>query len=70
VQRVLSYPHVARRSPLSNEAIEQYLTLLRGAAVFVDLPEVVPAVISDPDDDPILIGLGSYSALGIARCAQ
>ena len=54
VQRVLSYPHVARRWPLSDEAVEQYLALLKGAAVLVEVPGSVPAVVTDPDDDPIL----------------
>ncbi len=54
VQRVLTYPHVRARWPLTGEAIEQYLVLLETAGVLVELPEVCPAIISDPDDDPIL----------------
>ena len=54
VQRVLSYPHVKARWPLTEEAIEQYLAFLEAAGVLVDLPVVSPAVVSDPDDDPIL----------------
>jgi putative PIN family toxin of toxin-antitoxin system len=54
VRDVLAYPHVARRWPLSQSAIEQYLFLLEGAGVIVDVPVDVPAIVSDPDDDPIL----------------
>jgi putative PIN family toxin of toxin-antitoxin system len=54
VQRVLSYSRVQARWPLSDEAIRQYLRLLESAANLVDLPESVPAVVTDPDDDPIL----------------
>ena len=54
VQRVLAYPHVARRWPLTPEAIEQYVSLLESAGALVDLPMSVPAVVSDPDDDPTL----------------
>jgi putative PIN family toxin of toxin-antitoxin system len=51
VQRVLTYPRVQARWPLTGEAIEQYL---EAAGALVGLPEVSPAVVSDPDDDPIL----------------
>jgi putative PIN family toxin of toxin-antitoxin system len=54
VQRVLSYPHVQARWPLAVEAIEKYLILLESAGFLVELPEVFSAVVSDPDDDPIL----------------
>ena len=54
VQRVLSYPHVQTRWPLMKEAIQQYLVFLEAASVLVETPEVSPAIVSDPDDDPIL----------------
>ena len=54
VQRVLTYPRVQARWPLTGEAIEQYLVFLEAAGALVELPEVSPAVVSDPDDDPIL----------------
>jgi putative PIN family toxin of toxin-antitoxin system len=54
VQRALTYPHVQARWPLTGEAIEQHLVFLEAAGVLVELPEVSPAIISDPDDDPIL----------------
>jgi uncharacterized protein len=55
VRRVLSYPRVQARWPLTREAIEQYLVFLEAAGVLAELPEgVPPAVVSDPDDDPIL----------------
>jgi putative PIN family toxin of toxin-antitoxin system len=54
VERVLAYPHVQARWPLTREAIEQYLVFLEAAGVVVELPEDTPAVVSDPDDDPIL----------------
>ena len=54
VQRVLAYPHVQARWPLTGDAIGQYLVFLEAASVLVELPAVSPAVVSDPDDDPIL----------------
>ena len=54
IQRVLTYPRVQVRWPLTGQAIEQYLVFLEAAGVSVKLPEVSPAVVSDPDDDPIL----------------
>ena len=54
VQRVLTYPRVQARWPLPGEAVEQYLVFLEAAGVLVELPDVSPAVLSDPDDDPIL----------------
>ena len=54
VQRVLTYPRVQARWPLTGEAIEQYLVFLEAVGALVELPEVSPAVVSDPDDDPIL----------------
>ena len=54
VQRVLTYPHVQARWPLGKEAIEQSLAFLEAASVLVELPKVSPAIVSDPDDDPIL----------------
>ncbi|HXB74933.1 MAG TPA: putative toxin-antitoxin system toxin component, PIN family [Candidatus Acidoferrales bacterium] len=53
-QRVLRYPRVQKRWPLSEEAISQYLTALAAAAFVVELPKIIPAIVSDPDDDPIL----------------
>jgi putative PIN family toxin of toxin-antitoxin system len=55
VRRVLAYPHVQARWPLTSEAIEQYLTFLATVADMVEsVPPSFPVVISDPDDDPIL----------------
>lgn len=54
VERVLQYPHVHKRWPLTKEAIGDYLFVLETAALLVDLPMELPAVVSDPDDDPIL----------------
>jgi uncharacterized protein len=54
VQRVLAYPHVQARWPLSAETREQYLALLEAVGILVDLPKIFPAIVSDPDDDPIL----------------
>ena len=54
VQRVLTYPHVQARWPLTEEAIERYLVFLEAAGVLAELPEVFPAVVTDPDDDAIL----------------
>jgi putative PIN family toxin of toxin-antitoxin system len=54
VDRVLRYPHVHARWPLTDDTIRHYLELLEEVAVVVDLPEEIPAVVSDPDDDPIL----------------
>ena len=55
VRRALSYPNVQARWPLTGEGIGAYLEFLESAAFCVeDLPLLVPAVVSDPDDDPIL----------------
>ncbi len=54
VQRVLTYPHVQARWPLTSDAIERYLAFLEAAGVLTELPEVSPSIVSDPDDDPIL----------------
>jgi putative PIN family toxin of toxin-antitoxin system len=54
VKRVLTYPRVQARWPLTAEIIDQYLAYLEAASVLAELPEVIPAVVSDPDDDPIL----------------
>jgi putative PIN family toxin of toxin-antitoxin system len=54
VQPVLTYPHVRARWPLTEEAIERYLVFLEAAGVLAELPEVFPAVVTDPDDDAIL----------------
>jgi putative PIN family toxin of toxin-antitoxin system len=55
VQRVLAYPHVQARWPLSQAAIEQYLNYLEAVSLLVETPAAeFPILISDPDDDPIL----------------
>jgi putative PIN family toxin of toxin-antitoxin system len=54
VKRVLSYSHIQARWHLSGEAIEKYLAALVAAGVLVEIPTVFPAIVSDPDDDPIL----------------
>jgi putative PIN family toxin of toxin-antitoxin system len=54
VSRVLTYSHVQARWPLTGEVIDQYLSFLEAASAMAVLPEVSPAVVSDPDDDPIL----------------
>jgi uncharacterized protein len=54
VRRVLAYPHGQTRWPLTGYAIEQYVVFLEAAGVLVDLPDVSPAIVRDPDDDPIL----------------
>lgn len=54
IQRVLSYPHVQARWPLTADAIAQYVSLLQDVGALVDLPESFPAVVRDPDDDLVL----------------
>lgn len=54
VRRVMTYPRVQARWPLSTEAIERYTSFLRESSSLADLPESFPAVVSDPDDDLIL----------------
>ena len=53
-RRVLQYPNVQKRWPLSEEEISRYLSALTAAAHVVELPGTAPAIVSDPDDDPIL----------------
>jgi putative PIN family toxin of toxin-antitoxin system len=54
VRRVLDYPRVQARWPLTKNVIDQYLVFLEAAGVLAELPQISPAVVSDPDDDPIL----------------
>ena len=54
VQRVLNYPHVRARWPLTADTIAQYVLLLQDTGALVDLPESFPAVVRDPDDDLVL----------------
>jgi putative PIN family toxin of toxin-antitoxin system len=54
VARVLSYPRVQARWRLSEEDIEKYVIFLAAAGTVVDLPMEFAAIVSDPDDDPIL----------------
>jgi putative PIN family toxin of toxin-antitoxin system len=54
VERVLSYPHVQTRWPLTREDIDLYVAYLQSAGELVALPASHAAVVSDPDDDPIL----------------
>jgi len=54
VRHVLTYPHVQSRWPLTQEAIGQYLDYLEAAGIMVEVPASSPAVVSDPDDDPIM----------------
>jgi hypothetical protein len=53
-RRMLRYPHVHSRWPLTNDAIEIDLGLLEAAAVMVELPPEIPAIVKDPAADPIL----------------
>jgi len=51
VQRVLTYPHVQARWPLTPEAIDQYPIFLEAAGILVETPTASsPVAISDPDD--------------------
>jgi predicted nucleic acid-binding protein len=52
--RVLHYPHVQDRWPLSDEIIQIYFTLLEVAVFTVELPSEIPSIASRSDDDPIL----------------
>ncbi len=55
VRRVLSYPNVQARWPLTPEDIADYLFLLAEAGDSIEsVPESSPVIIRDPDDDPIL----------------
>jgi putative PIN family toxin of toxin-antitoxin system len=54
VRRVLTYPNVQARWPLTQAAIDQYLLFLEGVGEYVGVPPVSAAIVRDPDDDPIL----------------
>jgi predicted nucleic acid-binding protein len=40
--------------PLTEELIDGYVSSLEDAAFVVELPESFPAIVRDPDDDPVL----------------
>jgi len=52
--RVLRYPRLQARWPLSDADIDGYLESLKTVAAFVALDETWEAVPDDPDDDPIV----------------
>jgi putative PIN family toxin of toxin-antitoxin system len=54
VGRVLAYPHVQARWPMSKEMIEEYLVFLEAAGIVVEPSSPAARIVSDPDDDPIL----------------
>ena len=54
LERVLRYPRLQARWPLSDADIADYLKFLRGVAAFVELEEGWAVVPDDPDDDPIV----------------
>lgn len=66
VGRVLNYPHVRARWPLTQEAIRQYLVFLEAAGILLEPPPAPVAVVSDPDDDPIL----QTAIVGRADCTR
>lgn len=51
---MLDYPNVQARWPLGKDDIDQYLAFLEAGGIMVELPGAIPAVVSDPDDDPIV----------------
>lgn len=52
--RVLRYPRLQARWPLSDADIDGYLEFLKRVASFVELEESWAVVPDDPDDDPIV----------------
>ena len=54
IERVLNYPRVQARWPLTAEAIAAYRFFLQDIGAMVDLPASFPAIVRDPDDDLVL----------------
>ena len=55
LRRVMQYPRVQQMQGLSPEQIEQHVQDVAKGAELVDLPSpLTPAVLHDPDDDPIV----------------
>jgi predicted nucleic acid-binding protein len=69
-RRVLNYPHVRKRWPLTAGEMGNYVSALQEAAFLVELPESLPAVVSDPDDDPFCKPLFSVRRTFFARRMQ
>jgi len=55
IRRVLHYPRIQSRWPVSEDEIETFTNGLREVALLVNLDESEPLeVVQDPDDSPIL----------------
>ena len=53
-ERVLNYPRMQALWPLSADEIQRYLQLLDDFAELVHPRSVVPIVLGDPNDDPVI----------------
>ena len=63
IKRVLTYPRIRGRLRYSDEQVQQFLSLLKEDAVFLENLSVTAVVAADPDDDKFL-------ALALASQAQ
>ncbi|MBL4775959.1 MAG: putative toxin-antitoxin system toxin component, PIN family [Mariprofundus sp.] len=54
IVRVLAYPKIRKRIGWSDEAIDQFIVLLRFRAELVDIKNIHAVVPRDPDDAPVL----------------
>lgn len=52
--RVLRYERVRRQAQLTDEEIDAFLSNLREVAEVVQLPDVIPQLATDPDDDLVV----------------
>jgi uncharacterized protein len=68
VERVIHYPRIQGRYPLSEEKIERFLGLLRRYAILVKPREQIDAIEDDPSDnrylEAALAGEASYIVSG------
>jgi putative PIN family toxin of toxin-antitoxin system len=63
IKRVITYPRIRGRLRYRDEQVQQFLSLLKEYAVFLENLSVAAVVAADPDDDKFL-------ALALAACRR
>jgi len=54
IQRVLEYPHIAKKYKLTKSVIQSLMILIEHEAVVIPKPTIVHVIKDDPDDDKFL----------------